>query len=77
MNEFFPLCFLSKTTINNRTTLDSFVIKQEPVSQYLPEPILKTETTKKRKSSLAKHGQRSIEDYMIKDMKSSAKRFKK
>ncbi|CAF0752333.1 unnamed protein product [Adineta ricciae] len=65
------------TTPTNRNTLDSFVIKQESGSQYLREPILKTETTKKRKSSPAKHGQRSIEDYIIKDTKSSAKRFKK
>ncbi|UJR33499.1 hypothetical protein I4U23_020944 [Adineta vaga] len=62
----------SKIISSNRTTLDSFVIRQESSSQYLSEPILK-----KTKKSPGKRGQSSIEDYMLKDTTSSGKRFKK
>lgn len=66
----------SKPISSNRNTLDSFVIRRNP-SQQSEVPILKNETKKTPKKTTTKRTQNSIEDYMVKETKSSGKRFKK
>jgi hypothetical protein len=67
------LFYFSKIASPNRNTLDSFVIKKAP-RKYFHDRVLKNETNE---TVSHKRTQRAIDDYVYKDIKPSAKRFKK